>query len=206
MEIKVCGMRNSNNIKQLLDLNIDYIGFIFYEKSSRYVGDLLDEDFIKSINSIKKVGVFVNSTIEEILVKKQKYNLNYIQLHGNESAEFCKKINSKNCKIIKSFSVDNSFDFSTLNEYVNYCEYFLFDTKGVSYGGNGVKFNWGILGSYKLDVPIFLSGGVDLHDYSNVKKLENKNIKVIDINSRFELEPGLKNIIKIKEFITRLQD
>ena len=199
MKLKICGMKYSENILEVSQLLPDYIGFIFWKKSSRY----FDSEIPKINKSIKKVGVFVDATLEEIISKIKKYNLNAIQLHGNESAEFCKKLKQKNIEIIKVFSVNDDFNFSILEPFEKGCDYFLFDTKGKLPGGNGITFNWQILKKYKSTKPFFLSGGIGLHDIENIKKL-NLPIYAIDVNSKFEIEAGLKNIELLKSFKNNL--
>jgi len=203
-------MKYDTNIQELGALLPDYMGFIFYEKSSRFVGNELSEIIINELpTSIKKVGVFVNATLEYVLSNVEKYNLDFVQLHGNESVEYCKNIKQKGIQIIKAFQVSDGFDFSQLEVYKKYISYFLFDTKSESYGGSGKKFNWGILQDYDNEVPIFLSGGISLEDASEIKNnpiLKNINIECIDINSRFETAPAKKNIPLISEFKKQLQN
>lgn len=202
MKIKVCGMRDKANLAQLVELKPDFIGFIFYDKSPRFVGDLLDENFVRSIpKPIKKVGVFVNSNPDYILRIVKKYDLQFIQLHGHETPDFCRNLKSRGVNVIKAFSIDESFNFGTLNNYKPHCDYFLFDTKGQSLGGNGIAFDWKILERYQYsDKPFFLSGGLSLENISQVKDL---GIKVygLDVNSKFETEPALKDIEKLRQLI-----
>jgi len=198
-------MKHSDNINEVVVLAPDYIGFIFYPKSKRYVGEQLDEQLVKSLRKIKKVGVFVNATLEEIVEKVKRYGLNYAQLHGDESAEFCKQIKGKGISVIKAFQVDEAFDFKLLNAYKPYCEFFLFDTKSQGYGGAGKSFDWNILKKYDNEIPFFLGGGVGLENVNEIKKLSGLNIHALDINSRFETEPALKDVQKIKEFITLVE-
>ena len=192
-------MKYPKNILEVSQLLPDYLGFIFWEKSSRY----FDEEIPEIPKSIKKVGVFVNATSEEIILKIKKYDLNVIQLHGNENPEFCKKLKQKNIEIIKVFSVNDDFNFSSLEPFENACDYFLFDTKGKLPGGNGITFNWQILQHYKLTKPFFLSGGIGLEEIENIKNL-NLPIYAIDVNSKFEIEAGLKNIELLKSFKNNL--
>jgi len=197
MKIKVCGMRDKENISGLLALKPDYIGFIFYDKSKRFVADFPQ---IEIPSSIKKVGVFVNETIEEIIEKANKHTLDFVQLHGNETPEYCSALSEKNIKIIKAFSVDENFDFSATKPFEKCVSLFLFDTKGKNYGGNGIKFNWELLQNYTGKTPFLLSGGISKNDAEEIKKIKHPAFLGIDINSGFELEPGLKNIKEIKEF------
>ncbi len=203
MKLKVCGMQYSENIKELVQLEPDYLGFIFYDKSKRnYVGEIPALP-----NKIKKTGVFVNETKEEVLRKLVKYDLQAIQLHGEESVDYCKELKEtfqKQTEIIKVFSVGTSFDFEVLKKYDTVCDFYLFDTKGKEKGGNGITFNWGILKENKSQKPYFLSGGIGLDEVDKLKNFLQqdyaKNCVAIDVNSRFEIEPGLKNIEELKTF------
>jgi phosphoribosylanthranilate isomerase len=197
MKIKVCGMRDKENISGLMTLKPDYIGFIFYAQSKRYAADFPQ---IEIPSNIKKVGVFVNETIEEIIEKANKHTLDFVQLHGDETSEYCEKLALKNIKIIKAFSVDENFDFSATKPFEKCVSLFLFDTKGKNYGGNGVKFNWELLQNYTGKTPFLLSGGISKNDSEEIMKFKHPAFLGIDINSGFELEPGLKNIKEIKEF------
>lgn len=190
-------MRNKENISGLLALKPDYIGFIFYDKSKRYVADFPQ---IEIPSSVKKVGVFVNEIIEEIIEKANQHTLDFVQIHGNETPEFCEKLAKKNIKIIKAFSVDENFDFSATKLFEKCVSLFLFDTKGNNYGGNGIKFNWELLQNYTGKTPFLLSGGISKNDSAEIRKFKHPAFLGIDINSGFELEPGLKNIKEIKEF------
>ena len=206
IQIKICGMKIPENIKEIALLQPDYLGFIFYEKSSRNF-----ENTIPSLDkSIQKVGVFVNASLEEIHEKVEQYELDFVQLHGDESTNFCHLLQQKKLKVIKAFSIDNQFNFSDLNKYDNYCDYFLFDTKGTNYGGNGIAFDWSILESYQLDKPYFLSGGIGLENIKEVnsflKKEYSKNCIAIDCNSKLEVLPGLKSIEKTKQLINAFKE
>ena len=197
LKLKVCGMKDQLNINELVKLNPDFIGFIFHEKSPRNISEYL-EVYLPS--SIEKVGVFVNETEGFILDRIEQFEFKYIQLHGNESPHFCKKIQLLNRKVIKAFNIHKDFDFSSINEYEPYCEYFLFDAFGKNAGGNGITFNWKLLDNYKGETPFFLGGGIDLELTKSIKKIKHPMFKGIDINSKFEVTPGIKNIEKIKEF------
>lgn len=201
MKIKVCGMRDTANLAELLELKPDFIGFIFYDKSPRFVGEILDEEFVKNIpKPIKKVGVFVNANPDFILRNVKKYDLQFVQLHGNETPDFCRTLKMRGANIIKAFSVDENFNFATLNNYKPHCDFFLFDAKGTQPGGNGITFNWEVLKRYDNDKPFFLSGGLSLENIEEVSKLENP-IFGLDVNSKFETEPALKDIEKLKQLM-----
>ena len=190
-------MRESENISGLLALKPDFIGFIFYDKSKRFVADFPQ---IEIPSTTKKVGVFANETIEEIIEKVNQHTLDFVQLHGNETQEYCSALSAKNIKIIKAFSVGENFDFNATLLFEKHVSLFLFDTKGKNYGGNGIKFNWDLLQNYTGKIPFLLSGGISINDAEEIKKFKHPAFLGIDINSGFELEPGLKNIKEIKEF------
>ena len=206
VKLKICGMKFSENILETTQLQPDFMGFIFYEKSPRFYS----EEVIPEINSVQKVGVFVNASEGEIIEKTTKYDLDLVQLHGNESDDFCKKLkeifleNNLEVQIIKAFSVDENFDFTKLKTYEENTDYFLFDTKGKLYGGNGTVFNWQILKNYNLKKPYFLSGGIGISETKQLKTFlktpESKYCFAIDINSKFETEPGLKDTKTLEEF------
>jgi phosphoribosylanthranilate isomerase len=207
MKLKICGMKYPDNILEVGSLLPDYMGFIFWEQSARYFDGVMP-DLPKSI---KKVGVFVNQSQEEILSKILKYDLQAIQLHGKESVEFCSELKTKirtdvacnvsTIEIFKVFSADENFDFSVLKPYESVCDYFLFDTKGKLPGGNGTTFDWKILENYPSTKPFFLSGGIGIEELDSIKEISKTNLPIyaIDINSKFEIEPGLKNISLLKK-------
>lgn len=207
MKLKVCGMREKQNIEALVALSPEFIGFIFYDKSPRYVGEDFNPEWVRSIpREIKKVGVFVNASPDYIVNMVRKYDLHYAQLHGNEMPDVCRSIRQKGVNVIKAFSVDDQFNFAVLNNYTPYCDLFLFDSKGVSPGGNGTSFNWDILRKYDSDKPFFLSGGISLDNIDEVVTLSSQlRIYGIDINSKFESEPGIKNIELIKQLIGKIR-
>ena len=195
-------MRDSENIEQLAQLNPDYMGFIFYPKSKRYADARLTKETLDALpSSIKKVGVFVNYSPEQVDEVMQRYNFDFVQLHGDESPEVCQEIKALGYSVIKAFGVDESFDFNLLTPYKSYCDFFLFDTKGKDYGGHGVTYDWTILEKYDQSIPFFLSGGLSANNISEVKKLSNLNIHAVDVNSKFEIEPGYKNIDLLKKSV-----
>lgn len=205
MRIKVCGMRDADNIREVLALQPDYMGFIFFDKSPRYVGNDLDAELLRSFpKTTKKVGVFVNANIDYIVRMVKQYGLDFVQLHGDELPDYCRSLKFKGVNIIKAFAIDESFNFVKLNNYKPHCDYFLFDTKGAQPGGNGVVFDWGILRRYDNEKPFFLAGGIDLSNLEQVEMLEGLRIHAVDVNSRFEQAPALKNTPLLQEFILRL--
>jgi len=230
-KLKICGMKYDDNMIAISELQPDYLGFIFYKKSSRYF-----EASIPEIpKSIKKTGVFVNASQEEIIKKVQLYDLQAIQLHGSESPEFCTELR-KTChtersrdardemlnqvqhddfythiahiEIIKVFSIKDEFDFDVLKPYETVVDYFLFDTKGKLPGGNGVTFDWKVLENYSSKKPFFLSGGIGLETIPQLESfLQSKASKycyALDINSKFEIVPGLKDIEKLRVFKSKI--
>ena len=205
MKIKICGLKFESNILGLSKLEPDYMGFIFWEKSKRLV---IGSTPNLSQTKIKKTGVFVNADFEKIRDKVRVHKLEAIQLHGLESPEFCEKIKNLGVEIIKAFSIDENFTFNILEKYELCSDYFLFDTKGKSPGGNGISFDWEILRNYKYEKKFFLSGGIGIESINAIKKIKNLSLPLfcVDINSRFELNPGEKNIELIKSFKNSLEN
>jgi len=203
LKIKVCGMKYPDNIKDILSLNIDFIGFIFYSKSSRFTSK-----FDLSINCglTNRTGVFVNHSKQEIIKYANDFNLGYLQLHGSESPDFCLELRNEGYKIIKAFSVDDSFRFDICEKYLSVTDLFLFDTKGKKPGGNGELFNWNKLEEYKLDQPFLLSGGISETSLDAILQFEHRQLFGLDLNSGFEIEPGLKNYKLLKEFLYELRN
>lgn len=201
MKLKVCGMKFPENIYQVTALNPDFLGFIFYEKSSRF----FNNEIIELPKQINTVGVFVNASEQYILNQNNKHQLNYLQLHGNETPDYCAKLKTKTqSKIIKVFSIKDEFDFTVLNQFEDGCDAFLFDTKGTLPGGNGYSFNWSILENYPSTKPYFLSGGIGLENVTDLQEFLSsqaaKHCYAIDVNSKFETLPGLKDTNKLTEF------
>lgn len=201
MKIKVCGMREVENIQAASALDVDYLGFIFYQKSKRYTKSVPQVD-LKS--SIQKVGVFVNHPLEEVTEIAEKNDLAVLQLHGNESPAYCQELKDRGYQLIKVFHVNEEFDFESTLVYDAVCDFFLFDTKGKQLGGNGYAFDWQLLEKYQGNKPFFLSGGISLDDVERIKSLNLKQLYGVDVNSRFEIEAGVKNIQKLKSFIKEL--
>ncbi len=194
MLIKICGMKFPANMHEMATLNMDIMGFIFYNKSPRYVGDHFDKTLLESLpKSMRKAGVFVDEDVMNVLQIVKNYNLDMVQLHGNESAEYCENLKADGISIIKAFQIDDDFDFKILRTYQGCCDYFLFDTKGKEKGGNGIAFNWEVLNQYELDTPYFLSGGISVENIDHALTIVHPQLIGFDINSKIEIEPGLKS-------------
>lgn len=211
MTIKVCGMRDEQNIAALSTLPIDYIGFIFYTKSPRFVQKLeakpFSKDFLSCIKP-KKVGVFVHETIENITKKSIDFDLQAIQLHGNETPNFIERLRQylrPSISIFKAFSIDEKFDFQLLKDFENLADKFLFDTKTAQHGGSGQKFDWQLLEKYQGDTPFLLAGGIGVADTEGVKNWQHSRLEGVDLNSRFEHSPALKNVDLLREFIAAIR-
>ena len=202
MIIKVCGLNNGDNINQLMKLDLDFMGIIFYRKSSRFFNSATLPKTEK-----KYIAVFVNESLDVIKEIINKYKFEYVQLHGNEDEKFCKEISSL-CNIIKAFRIDDRFDLNEIEKYSKYCKYFLFDTFTESYGGSGKKFNWDLLLNYDHKKDFILSGGINLELINSIKKLKNQlpNLIGVDLNSKFEIKPGLKDINRVKKFIKSIKN
>lgn len=194
VKIKVCGMKYASNINAVAALKPDFLGLIFYPKSKRFVGLDFDKSDLSSLNpSISKVAVFVNAYLNEVREFSNIYGIKIVQLHGNETPEFCSSLKGSNFKVIKAFGVNEEFDFSELEAYQDSVDYFLFDTKTPEHGGSGKTFNWQVLENYKLAIPFFLSGGLSLANISEVKSIRHPQLFGVDLNSKFEEEPGVKS-------------
>jgi phosphoribosylanthranilate isomerase len=201
MLVKVCGMKYEANISELSKTDIDFMGFIFYEKSVRYTENIP----VSVPEHIQKVGVFVNKDISELKEIANTNQLDYIQLHGDEDAEYCKNVKNAGLKLIKVFRIDESFDFNQCKPYSELAEMFLFDKKVKKYGGSGKKFDWDLLHKYREKVPFLLSGGISPEDHTLIKDMEHEYLTGVDLNSNFEKEPALKDVDMIKTFIKNLK-
>ena len=204
MLVKICGINDKDFLKQAGDLSFDLAGFIFYPKSPRYIIDNLLPDELQALPlEIKKVGVFVNEEIDTVLTMAKRYHLDFIQLHGNESPEYVKKL-AQEYSIIKAFRVGEEFDFSDTLPYQTSCKFFLFDTLSKKYGGSGLKFDWKLLDSYTGDTPFLLSGGIDHEDAEKIQSITHTKFAGIDINSKFEIAHGIKDMALIRNFLNQL--
>ena len=197
-------MREPDNIAALSALQPDYMGFIFWAPSSRYVSEttpVLDK-------SIKKTGVFVDASVDYIQSSIPAHQLQAVQLHGEETPGYCQLVQNFGVEVIKAFSVKDAFDFSMLEAYENSCDFFLFDTKGALPGGNGYTFDWSLLKEYPSQKPFFLSGGIGLENTQEIKELLNTDLPLyaIDVNSKFEVAPGLKKIEELTQFKKELYE
>jgi phosphoribosylanthranilate isomerase len=198
MKIKVCGLKYPGNISDVVTLKPDYVGFICYAPSPRYATELNTEILDALPGTIYKTAVFVNEDPETVAKLIDNYKFDAIQLHGNESPEFCDVFKDK-VTVIKAFGLDRNFDFEHLNQFADSVDYFLFDTKTEKHGGSGLTFDWSLLDNYTLDIPFFLSGGLSPENLKQVKAIKHPQFYGVDLNSKFELEPGLKDITKLKE-------
>ena len=206
-QLKVCGLTKINQIQELISLNTDFLGFIFYEKSPRFVLNHLSLEEISEINHQGKVGVFVNETVEKIAEITEKANLNFIQLHGDEDEEFIKRLRqmlNENTKIIKVIRIgDDKTNFENeikkITNIKSQISNLLFDTDSKAFGGTGKTFDWQILNEIEIPIPYFLSGGISLENIHQLSTI-NQQPLALDINSKFETEPGIKNLEKIKNF------
>lgn len=197
-------MKQAANIAAVANLHPDYLGFIFYEKSPRYIS-AISAELIKYVpHEIKTVGVFVDEDLEKVKSLVLKHHLKVVQLHGKENINYCVEIRKLGVEVIKAFGVHPDFDFSTLELYEPVVDYFLFDTQTPAHGGSGKVFDWKLLENYQLQKPYFLSGGIDLNHANQIKEIEDERLYAIDINSKFELEPGLKDVDKLKEFFEKV--
>ena len=198
-KVKVCGITEEKNYFDLSKYPIDYFGFIFYKKSPRYILNNPDHFFIKNIKN--KVAVFVNEDIDTVISILEKYNFSYIQLHGDENFDYCMKLKQKGIKIIKSYLLNKDDGIIDKNLINSLSDLFLFDYKSRKYGGSGKSFDWNLLNNIKINKPFFLSGGLSLNNINNINNINNKKFLYgLDLNSRFEDSPGIKDISLIDKF------
>jgi phosphoribosylanthranilate isomerase len=202
MQWKICGLKDPTNMAAILaEIKPDYAGLIFYRGSTRFMGEVPPEKLPNFPFTTRKVGVFVNQTTDEICQAAANYGLQLLQLHGSESPEFCRYVGEKTgLPVIKAFSVGDAFDFSQLTPYEKVVSYFIFDTQGKNHGGNGVTFNWELLKNYPSHKPFFLSGGIGMVQAREIANLDLPLLHAIDVNSRFEIAPGIKDIEQLRQF------
>ena len=205
MKLKVCGITSFEQLQNLDQLGVDFAGLIFYKNSKRFVGDKLNSRKSEIRNlKIKKVGVFVNAEIDTIKNEVKEYGLSYVQLHGDESEEFCREVKNF-VPVIKAIRIGEESDLEKdLKVFEDACDYLLFDTDSKQYGGSGKQFNWDSLKQSNINKPFFLSGGIGLEDIDKVKTFRHPMLFAIDVNSRFESEPGIKDLGKVEQFMNAL--
>ncbi|GHV57432.1 N-(5'-phosphoribosyl)anthranilate isomerase [Bacteroidia bacterium] len=209
MKIKVCGMCDAENIRRVGMLAIDFMGFIFYQKSPRFAGNgLLPPEALWELPAnVCKTGVFVSESLDVAGSYVAKYKLNAIQLHGKETPEYIGllKENFPEILIIKAFPVSDSSDFLLTKAYEAVCDYFLFDTRTLQYGGSGKQFDWTLIEAYRGKTPFFLSGGISVEDAVRIKQIQHPALYGVDLNSRFELSAGIKDLNLLQQFIETLK-
>jgi len=202
-KLKICGMKLPENIAEVIALEPDYLGFIFFTRSKRFVGEL-DPEMIKNIpETIRTTGVFVDERMETVKERVATYQLKAVQLHGNESPAYCKEL-KKVTEVIKAFGIDSSFDFDRLDDYFDSVDYYLFDTQTAEHGGSGKNFNWRLLEKYQLIKPFFISGGIGLDNVAELPRINDERLYGVDVNSRFETAPGVKDIGQLTDFKTKM--
>lgn len=203
--VKICGMKIPSNIVDVAVLKPDFMGFIFYPKSPRYAESLDKHTLDLLPKSIKRIGVFVNETLENVLTTVYKYKLDGVQLHGTEMSSMCKELREAGYIVIKAFPIAEAYNFKVTKTYEGTCDYFLFDTKTDAYGGSGLKFDWTILNGYRGKTPFLLSGGIGADDVEAIQKINHPKFAGIDLNSKFELSPALKDVELLRSFLRDLR-
>lgn len=211
MRIKVCGMTSAEQVEKLDEMGVEFAGFIFYPKSPRYVYKFMPRPAIKKIRGkgINKVGVFVNAPVEEVLEAVDDCGLYIVQLHGDETPRYCEKI-ANYVTVVKAFRLrEDDNVLWKIKDYRDIADMFLFDTEGAGYGGTGKKFDWTLLQGLNIGKPFFLSGGIDPGDTDKLKSFAAdpvaKDLFSLDVNSKFELSPGVKDMNKLADFITSIK-
>jgi phosphoribosylanthranilate isomerase len=208
MMLKVCGMRDEDNICDILDkqreIKPTMLGFIFYDRSPRFVGRLLQPEYMHSLgDTVETIGVFVNADIQAIVHTVECYRLRGVQLHGTEMPDFCAELKAmlpNTTSLLKAFSIAEKHDFMRVVDYEQYIDYALFDTKGAQHGGNGTRFDWALLQEYKAKIPFFLSGGIGLEHVAEIRQIRHAQLVGVDVNSRFEAAPALKDVEMLARF------
>lgn len=201
MIVKVCGMREPENIRAVERLDIDWMGFIFYERSSRFV-----EQCPAYLPHTKRVGVFVDESIDRILEKRVVFGLQMVQLHGEESPDFCRTLRTEGIEVIKALPIASADDLQEADRYDSVCDYLLFDSKTEQRGGSGYRFDWNLLSQYVGSVPFLLSGGISETDADAIRNIRHPAFSGVDLNSRFEIAPAVKNVTCLDRFIRTLKN
>jgi phosphoribosylanthranilate isomerase len=206
IRVKVCGLRDPLNIMDVAATGPDFLGFVFYPGSPRFAGRDPDPVKLREVaGGMTKVGVFVNESPEHMADVADSFGLKLLQLHGNEPVSSCETLKMAGFGVIKAFGLEDGFDFRKLAPFIPFCDYLLFDTKSNHYGGAGKKFNWDILSRYSFDTPFFLSGGIGPGDAGAVLETDHPAFYGVDINSRFETAPGIKDIALVASFIKAIK-
>jgi phosphoribosylanthranilate isomerase len=206
-KVKICGMRYLPNVKEILEYQPDYLGFIFFVGSKRFTAAHEMDRIIKlDFGKTKRIGVFVNEEIDIILDFNERGYFSIVQLHGEESPEYVEKLSVSGLKVIKAISVGDDFNKAQLKPFEGKVDYFLFDTKGKYRGGNGWKFNWNVLKDIDHQTPFFLSGGLTPDDVEKAVSLDIPELEALDFNSQLETKPGIKNINRVEELVKSLKE
>lgn len=205
-KIKVCGMRDFDNLAEVAECRPEYMGFIFYPKSPRNACQT-SPDAVKQLpSSVTPVGVFVNETLETVVETCEKYGITTVQLHGSEAPALCKELKKRGFTVFKAAGINVDFDWEQLDKYADCVDMFVFDTATASHGGSGQKYDWSILEAYHSPIPFLLSGGISINDIEQIKHLTHPRLRGVDINSRFETAPGQKDTTLLRSFITQIRD
>lgn len=204
-KIKICGLKHPDNIREVIALGPDYVGFICYPGSKRYIGRL-DAGWVAKLNGVKKTGVFVNAAIHEVKAAIQQYNFQAVQLHGAETPAYCAELADLGVEIIKAFGISEQFEWATLTAYDPVAHHYLFDTQSSQYGGTGKRFDWKLLAGYTGNKHFFLSGGISAENIADALSINDSRLYGLDLNSRFETAPGIKDIVLLKNTLQTISN
>ncbi|MEC3881447.1 phosphoribosylanthranilate isomerase [Parapedobacter sp. 10938] len=204
-KIKICGLKHLGNIQDVMALRPDYVGFICYPGSKRFIGEL-DETWVAGLQGAKKTGVFVNAAIHEVKKNIRRFGFQAVQLHGAETPAYCAELMDGGVEIIKAFGISEQFNWTILEGYQTAVDYYLFDTKSSQHGGTGKRFNWTLLDDYTGDKPFFLSGGISAENMADALQLGDSRLYALDLNSRFETAPGVKDIALLRNTLQTIND
>lgn len=199
-------MKDPENTRDVLTLQPDYIGFIFYPASKRFVGSSLDTNWMTQLEGANKTGVFVNADEEQVKACVEQYGFQAVQLHGNEDPAYCARLKATGIAVIKAFGIDERFDWAYLRNYEHNVDYYLFDTQSNQHGGTGIRFDWKLLEGYILEKPFFLSGGIGAENIHDALKIKDNRLYALDLNSKFETSPGIKDINLLKQTLQTIND
>lgn len=205
-KIKICGLKDPENTRAVLALQPDYIGFIFYPPSKRFVGSSLDTSWISRLEGVHKTGVFVDADDEQVRNSAEQYGFHAVQLHGNEDPAYCARLRATGITVIKAFGIDERFDWARVGEYEHTVDYYLFDTQSKQHGGTGMRFDWKLLGGYTFEKPFFLSGGISPANIREALDMDDNRLYALDLNSKFETAPGIKDINLLKQTLQTIND